>query len=78
MQLAGVMGMASNTEDTAQIRQEFKTVKSLFEEFKNNYFAEDTLFREISMGMSGDYPIAVEEGATLIRVGTLIFGNRTY
>ncbi len=76
--LAGVMGMASNTENKKRIRTEFRTIKHLFDEFKNDYFAEDTLFKEISMGMSGDYLIALEEGATMIRVGTLIFGDRTY
>lgn len=76
VQLAGVMGMATFTDDTEQIRQEFKQIKSLFDEFKQTYFADDEQFKEVSMGMSGDYGIAVEEGSTMIRVGTLIFGER--
>ena len=51
-------------------------IKSLFDEFKQQYFADDENFKEVSMGMSGDYGIAIEEGATIIRVGTLIFGER--
>lgn len=78
VQLAGVMGMATFTDDTAQVRNEFKQLKALFDEFKTQYFADDDSFKEISMGMSGDYTIAIEEGATIIRVGTLIFGEREY
>lgn len=76
VQLAGVMGMATFTDDMEQVRSEFRQIKSLFDEFKQQYFAEDENFKEISMGMSGDYPIAIEEGSTIIRVGTLIFGGR--
>lgn len=76
VQLAGVMGMATYTDDTEQIRGEFRQIKSLFDEFKQTYFADDEQFKEVSMGMSGDYGIAVEEGSTMIRVGTLIFGER--
>lgn len=76
VQLAGVMGMATYTDDTEQIRSEFRQIKSLFDEFKQTYFADDELFKEVSMGMSGDYGIAVEEGSTMIRVGTLIFRER--
>jgi hypothetical protein len=76
IQICGLMGMASNTENTSQIRLEFKSLKKLFTELKSSYFAADKAFKEISMGMSHDYSIAVEEGATLIRVGSLIFGNR--
>jgi uncharacterized pyridoxal phosphate-containing UPF0001 family protein len=68
--------MATFTDDLEQVRGEFRLIRSLFEEFKSDYFANDEHFREISMGMSGDYPIAVEEGATIIRVGTSIFGER--
>lgn len=78
VQIAGIMGMATFTEDTEQVRKEFRLLKSLFDEFKSEYFADDGSFKEISMGMSGDYPIAIEEGATIIRVGTLIFGERGY
>lgn len=78
VQLAGIMGMATFTDDTSQVRNEFRQLKSLFDEFKTQYFANDEAFKELSMGMSGDYTIAVEEGATIIRVGTLIFGERDY
>lgn len=78
VQIAGIMGMTTFTEDTEQVRKEFRLLKSLFDEFKSEYFADDDSFKEISMGMSGDYPIAIEEGATIIRVGTLIFGERGY
>ena len=72
------MGMASNVEEESQIRKEFKSLKLFFDEIKNDYFAEDDCFSEISMGMSGDYTIAVEEGSTMIRVGSSIFGEREY
>lgn len=76
VQLAGVMGMATYTDDQMQVRKEFRLIQSLFGEFKSDYFPDDDHFKDISMGMSGDYPIAIEEGATIIRVGTLIFGER--
>jgi len=76
IQICGLMGMASNVENETQIRNEFKGLKNLFELVRTNYFADQESFKEISMGMSGDYPIAVQEGATLVRVGSLIFGER--
>jgi pyridoxal phosphate enzyme (YggS family) len=76
VQLSGVMGMATFTDDEDQIRKEFRLLKSLFDEFKNTYFANVPAFKEISMGMTNDYPIAIEEGSTMIRIGTLIFGER--
>lgn len=76
IQFSGVMGMATYTDDQDQVRSEFRLIKSLFNEFKSHYFLNDDNFKEISMGMSGDYPVAIEEGATIIRVGTLIFGER--
>lgn len=76
VEIVGVMGMATFTDDTEQVRSEFKQIKALFEEFKANHFADNDNFKEVSMGMSNDYRIAVEEGATIIRVGTLIFGSR--
>jgi hypothetical protein len=76
VQLSGVMGMATLTDDMVQIRSEFRLLKSLFDEWKQKYFADEPAFSEISMGMSDDYPIAVEEGSTMIRVGTMIFGKR--
>ncbi len=76
VQLAGVMGMATFTEDMEQVRREFRSLKTFFDEIKSQHFVEDDNFKELSMGMSGDYPIAIEEGSTMIRVGTLIFGER--
>ncbi len=76
LQIAGMMGMATYTDEHEQVRREFRLLRNLFDECKAKYFADDAAFRELSMGMSGDYPIALEEGSTLIRVGTLIFGER--
>lgn len=76
--IVGVMGMATYTEDENQIRSEFRSLKNFFEELKQKYFSRNEQFKEISMGMSGDYPIAIEEGATMIRVGSSIFGEREY
>lgn len=76
--VCGVMGMATFTDDDAEIRNEFKSLHAFFTELKNSYFSNDDNFREISMGMSDDYPIAVEEGSTMIRVGSKIFGVRNY
>lgn len=76
IQLAGVMGMATYTDDQEQVRREFRLLKRLFDEIKEGFFADDPAFCEVSMGMSGDYSIAVEEGSTLVRLGTLIFGER--
>lgn len=78
VQICGLMGMATNTNDEAQIREEFHTLYSLFEELKESYFKDAPTFKELSMGMSDDYPIAIEEGSTLIRVGTKIFGERDF
>lgn len=78
VEIAGVMGMATYTDDTNQIRNEFRTLKQIFTTLKNKFFAESDSFCEISMGMSGDYPLAIEEGSTLIRVGSHIFGERNY
>ena len=78
VQIAGVMGLATNTEDEAQIKREFSTLSAFFQEVKETYFREVSSFKEISMGMSDDYPIAIEEGSTLIRIGSRIFGARNY
>jgi pyridoxal phosphate enzyme (YggS family) len=74
--IVGIMGMATNTNDTIQIRNEFKQLKGIFQFIKNAYFLNKKDFTEISMGMSSDYKIAVEEGSTLIRIGSLLFGQR--
>ena len=73
---SGLMGMATFTDDETQIRDEFKLLSSFFQKLKKDYFSESADFKELSMGMSDDYPIAIEEGSTLIRVGSKIFGNR--
>ncbi len=74
--ICGVMGMASFTDDMVKVRAEFRILAGLFRQLRETYFADDSHFREISMGMSGDWRVAVEEGSTMIRVGTLIFGER--
>ena len=72
------MGMATFTDDMEQVRKEFQHLRSIFETLKATYFSDQPQFKEISMGLSDDYPIAIEEGATLIRVGSKIFGARVY
>lgn len=76
VQICGVMGMATFTDDQEQIRREFAQLRQTFEELKRDYFAGQPHFKEISMGMSGDYEIALEEGSTMVRIGSLIFGPR--
>ena len=78
IRICGVMGMATFTDDEVEIRNEFKHLKAIFDTLKNEYFADHLQFKEISMGMSEDYPIAIEEGATMICVGSKIFGARVY
>ena len=76
IQLSGVMGMATFTEDESIVRKEFKNLSTFFTKVKEHFFADSPEFKEISMGMSSDYNIAVEEGSTIIRVGSNIFGER--
>lgn len=76
IRVVGVMGMASFVDDQQQIHSEFQSLKQLFDQLKSSYFNSQSSFKEISMGMSGDYPIAIEEGSTMIRVGSSIFGGR--
>lgn len=78
VKIIGLMGMATNTENEVVIRKEFKGLKSLFENIKSKYNSEKVEMKEISMGMTGDYKIALEEGSTMIRVGSAIFGSRNY
>jgi pyridoxal phosphate enzyme (YggS family) len=77
VRICGLMGMASFTEDQEKVRQEFRALKSLFDEVKDAHFYHDDAFNTLSMGMSGDYTTAVEEGSTMVRIGSLIFGSRT-
>ena len=74
--VVGIMGMASFSDDENQVRDEFRILENTFSILKSHYFKFNDNFKEISMGMSGDYKIAIEEGSTMIRVGSLIFGNR--
>ncbi len=76
--IQGLMMMASFVDDEAQIRSEFLTAKAFFDEVKRDFFADDDRFRIRSWGMSDDFPIAVECGSTMVRVGTSIFGPRVY
>ena len=78
VQMAGLMCMASNTDDCEQVRAEFHRAWEFFKECKSKYFADDKQFCQRSWGMSHDYDLAMEEGATLVRIGTAIFGNREY
>ena len=78
IRICGVMGMATFTDNQTEVRKEFKYLKTIFDTLKRDYFEGQPQFKEISMGMSEDYPIAIEEGATLIRVGSKIFGPRNY
>lgn len=72
IRIKGIMGMGTLTEDQSITRQEFKTLKQYFNQLKATYFL-DPEFKEISMGMSGDFQIAIEEGSTMVRIGSLIF-----
>ncbi len=74
--IAGVMGMASNTSNEEQVRGEFQTMENYFNVLKSHYFKFNDNFQHISMGMSGDYQIAIEEGSNMVRLGSSIFGLR--
>jgi pyridoxal phosphate enzyme (YggS family) len=76
VRICGLMGMASFTSDREQVSMEFRSLAKLFKYLKEKYFTIDDHFREISMGMSGDFESAVEEGSTIVRIGSLIFGER--
>lgn len=76
IQISGVMGMATYTENSEQVRNEFKVLKSFFLELKQSFFKDFEYFSEISMGMSQDYTIGVDEGSTMVRIGSAIFGER--
>ena len=78
VEICGLMGMASFVEDREQIRREFEELRSAFYEIKEKYISAHPNFNELSMGMSGDYRIAIECGSTMVRIGTTIFGARNY
>lgn len=78
VRICGVMGMATFTDDKNRIRNEFRYLADCFRMIKQEYFNNEESFREISMGMSGDYEIAIREGSTMVRIGSLIFGSREY
>ena len=73
VRIVGIMGMASFTTDSNQVRSEFKSLKNIFSQLKTEYFPTENSFKEISMGMSGDFQLAIEEGSTMVRVGSSIF-----
>lgn len=76
VRVVGVMGMASFTDNTHQVQQEFEQLYQYFEQLKNTYFSKQASFKELSMGMSGDYELALAAGSTMVRVGSLLFGTR--
>ena len=78
VRICGLMGMATFTDDMEQVEREFVSLQAFLEELKNSWFTGDATFKELSMGMTDDYPIAVRHGSTFVRIGTLIFGERNY
>ena len=78
VRIRGLMGMATFTEDSDQVKKEFRNLKRIFELVKASFFLSQDSFSELSMGMSGDYELAIEEGSTMVRVGSSIFGPRNY
>lgn len=76
--IGGVMGMASNTDNKAQVLGEFRHLKQLFDTYKEKYFHDSPDFNTISAGMSGDYQLAIEAGSNMVRIGSSIFGERNY
>ncbi len=76
IRIVGLMGMATNTKSQVLIKNEFRGFKKYYDEIKSTYFKTDAEFNQLSMGMSGDYKIALEEGTTMIRIGSAIFGER--
>lgn len=78
VKICGVMGMGTFTDDMNQVRREFQHLHEIFNILKQRYFTDNPDFKELSMGMTDDYPIAIEEGSTFIRIGSAIFGARNY
>ena len=78
VRVCGLMGIATFTDDMNIVRKEFRGLANFFQHVRQNYFSETSSFCELSMGMSDDYRIAIEEGSTIVRIGSLIFGERIY
>jgi pyridoxal phosphate enzyme (YggS family) len=78
IKIAGLMGMATFTDNKSVVREEFRDLARIYKKVKEDYFRDRDNFRELSMGMSGDYRIAIGEGSTMVRIGTLIFGERDF
>ena len=76
IRICGLMGMASFTDDVNQVQKEFAYLKECFDKLKAEYFSKNLYFKEISMGMSDDYKIAIEAGSTMVRIGSMVFGER--
>lgn len=76
--IGGLMGMATNTDDKAQVMREFSRLKELFDTYRQKYFAGSADFNTISAGMSGDYELAIQAGSNMVRIGSSIFGARDY
>jgi len=76
--ICGMMGMGSFTTNKEITKQEFNNLKTIFNTYKNSHFTDNEEFQELSLGMSGDYLLAIEYGSTMVRIGSLIFGSRTY
>ena len=76
--IKGIMGMATFTDDKNQVISEFNKLKKIFDQLKTKHFKQSDQFKEVSMGMSGDYQLAIQEGSTMVRIGSTIFGSRTY
>jgi hypothetical protein len=78
VRIRGLMGMATYTENSNQIREEFRHLKRIFDRMKDSQFKNQDSFDQLSCGLSGDYALAIEEGSNLVRIGSLIFGPRNY
>lgn len=78
IRVVGLMGMASFTDNAEIVKVEFRSLSETFKRIKESYFRAVPSFKELSMGMSSDYQIAIEEGSTMVRIGSNIFGNRNY
>jgi len=76
IKIIGLMGMATNTTDKDKVKREFSKLKQIFDEVKQMYFSDEPAFSVLSMGMSGDYNLAIESGSTMVRIGSLLFGSR--